>query len=102
MDIFDNVAALFQTKPTASPTSKPITQLSPDVKLQDETYVYYGTRICGKVTASLPALSAFYQEFIIPRNSVKSPTQSCNNVTKKNWLRVLKTPKTRLPTMKLK
>ena len=59
MDIFDNVAALFQTKPTASPTSKPITQLSPDVKLQDETYVYYGTRICGKVTASLPALSAF-------------------------------------------
>lgn len=59
MDIFDNVAALFQTKPVASPTSKPITQLSPDVKLQDENYVYYGTRICGKVTASLPALSAF-------------------------------------------
>ncbi|MDE6123352.1 MAG: hypothetical protein K2F76_08915, partial [Duncaniella dubosii] len=28
-------------------------------KLEDETYVYYGTRICGKVTASLPALSAF-------------------------------------------
>ncbi len=27
--------------------------------MQDETYVYYGTRICGKVTASLPALSAF-------------------------------------------
>lgn len=59
MAILDNVASLFQAKPVAAHPSQPITQLSPDAKLQDETYVYYGTRICGKVTASLPALSAF-------------------------------------------
>lgn len=59
MAILDNVASLFQAKPIAANPSQPITQLSPDAKLQDETYVYYGTRICGKVTASLPALSAF-------------------------------------------
>lgn len=29
--------------------------------MQGETYVYYGTRICGKVTASLSALSPFLQ-----------------------------------------
>ncbi len=59
MAIYDNIASLFQPKqPTAYPSQK-YTRLNEDAKLQDETYVYYGTRICGKVTASLPALSAF-------------------------------------------
>lgn len=55
----NNLTALFKAKPVAAQTSQPITHLSPDAKLQEESYVYYGTRICGKVTASLPALSAF-------------------------------------------
>lgn len=54
MAIYGNIANLFHTKQaTVFPTQ------TEDAKLQDETYVYYGTRICGKVTASLPALSAF-------------------------------------------
>lgn len=56
MAIYDSVANLFQTKTDRSDTTIYINE---DAKLQDETYVYYGTRICGKVTASLPALSAF-------------------------------------------
>ena len=59
MSFRDNIAYLFQSKQTTTkegPSNIPNTE---DTKLQDETYVYYGTRICGKVTASLPALSAF-------------------------------------------
>lgn len=58
MAIYDNIASLFQSKQAAAPVQT-YTRVSEDAKLQDETYVYYGTRICGKVTASLPALSAF-------------------------------------------
>lgn len=57
--MYENVANLFQPKQTTIYQPQSFTQLSEDTKLQDETYVYYGTRICGKVTASLPALSAF-------------------------------------------
>lgn len=58
MAIYDSVANLFQPKQsTAYPST--YVRVNEDAKLEDETYVYYGTRICGKVTASLPALSAF-------------------------------------------
>lgn len=59
MAISDRIAALFQLK--QSPDNQPqlIIQNSKDAKQEGETYVYYGTRICGRVTASLPALSAF-------------------------------------------
>ena len=62
MNINDRVVSLFRTKqatPTYTSTSQNQMRTNEDAKLQDETYVYYGTRICGKVTASLPALSAF-------------------------------------------
>lgn len=59
MGIYDNIANLFQPKQVTTYQSHTYTRINEDAKLQDETYVYYGTRICGKVTASLPALSAF-------------------------------------------
>lgn len=49
---------LFQPKQPSATTDATVTY-SPDSKDAAETYVYYGTRICGKVTASLPALQAF-------------------------------------------
>mgnify|MGYP003235142776 FL=1 len=59
MAIYNNLATLFQPKqPSINPAQTYVTA-NDDSKLKDETYVYYGTRICGKVTASLPALSAF-------------------------------------------
>lgn len=59
MRINDRVVSLFRTKQTSTYPSHSYIRINEDAKLQDETYVYYGTRICGKVTASLPALSAF-------------------------------------------
>ncbi|MDE5960250.1 MAG: hypothetical protein K2G17_04170 [Duncaniella sp.] len=59
MAIYDNVANLFKPKQATAYPPQPYVRVNEDTKLQDETYVYYGTRICGKVTASLPALSAF-------------------------------------------
>lgn len=58
------ISDLFRTKKSEENTPIPepvstIEALSPDAKNPTETYVYYGTRICGKVTASLPVLSAF-------------------------------------------
>mgnify|MGYP006954271865 CR=1 FL=1 len=54
-----NIANLFRSKQAPAVQSATTVFVNEDVKKQDETYVYYGTRICGKVTASLPALSAF-------------------------------------------
>ncbi|MDE6116617.1 MAG: hypothetical protein K2G33_03815 [Duncaniella sp.] len=62
MGILDNVANLFQQKQEPPTQSQIIIETNQDAKLQDETYVYYGTRICGKVTASLPVLSPFLQK----------------------------------------
>lgn len=59
MTISDTVSRLFKMKSVSTNTSSAINIASPDNKLQDETYVYYGTRICGKVTASLPVLNPF-------------------------------------------
>ncbi len=54
------IATLFKPKQMSIDNSVSSSAfVSEDAKLQDETYVYYGTRICGKVTASLPALNAF-------------------------------------------
>lgn len=54
---YGNIASLFQSKQAKVCPSPNV--INEDAKHQDETYVYYGTRICGKVTASLPALSAY-------------------------------------------
>lgn len=54
-----NLSDLFQSKQISTYPSQTSILVNEDNKSQDETYVYYGTRICGKVTASLPALSAF-------------------------------------------
>ena len=59
MKINDRVINLFRSKQITAYPSQTYVRINEDTKLQDETYVYYGTRICGKVTASLPALSAF-------------------------------------------
>lgn len=59
MKINDRVINLFRSKQITAYPSQTYVRINEDAKLQDETYVYYGTRICGKVTASLPALSAF-------------------------------------------
>lgn len=59
MALYDNIANLFQPKQMTAYPSQSYPRINEDAKLQDETYVYYGTHICGKVTASLPALSAF-------------------------------------------
>ena len=58
------VADLFKAKQAQNPViSTPLpTPVNEDTKRDGETYVYYGTRICGKVTASIPALSAFLQK----------------------------------------
>lgn len=66
MNLSNKISTLFTLKPTSS--SKPTFATIPstttvttslDNKTQDETYTHYGTRICGKVTASLPALNPF-------------------------------------------
>ncbi|MDE6582641.1 MAG: hypothetical protein K2K47_08970 [Duncaniella sp.] len=49
------LAQLFATAPSSTP--KP--QQNQDSILEGETYVFYGTRLCGKVTASHQALSAY-------------------------------------------
>ena len=59
MPINSSIIRLFKSKQTTAYPSQTYIRVNEDAKLQDETYVYYGTRICGKVTASLPALSAF-------------------------------------------
>lgn len=59
MGMYESMANLFQPKQTKVYQPQTFAPINEDAKLQDETYVYYGTRICGKVTASLPALSAF-------------------------------------------
>lgn len=58
------VADLFKAKQAQNPViSTPLpTPVNEDTKREGETFVYYGTRICGKVTASIPALSAFLQK----------------------------------------
>lgn len=45
-----------QTPPAAVPT---VNIQNEDCRLEKETYVAYGTRICGKVTASLSAFAAY-------------------------------------------
>lgn len=64
MQISSMVADLFKTKQPQNPiiSTPPSTPINEDAKREGETYVYYGTRICGKVTASIPALSAFLQK----------------------------------------
>lgn len=57
-----NISSLSQLFTTNNSAEKPASQ--PENPSQDsiqvgETYVYYGTRICGKVTASVHALGAF-------------------------------------------
>lgn len=59
MDISDNLAKLFKQEVTTASQLQNTSEISQDSRLQNETYIFYGTRICGKVTASLPTLSAF-------------------------------------------
>lgn len=61
MALYDSVANLFKTAKPQNVAPSPNLGVSEDAKLQGETYVYYGTRICGKVTASLSVLSPFLQ-----------------------------------------
>lgn len=58
MDL-STITKLFQQKQPAVYPTQVTPQVNEDAKLQNETYIYYGTRICGKVTASHQALSAF-------------------------------------------
>lgn len=53
-----NIRSLFTTK-TSNDTGIPNSLNSSDNILKGETYTNYGIRICGRVTANLPALAPF-------------------------------------------
>lgn len=63
MDLSNKMGSLFTLKSNSTSSSATIPNYigatSLDNKTHDETYTHYGTRICGKVTASLPALNPF-------------------------------------------
>lgn len=59
MATLNPISTLFSLKKPAEQVHPTPVVTSPDGKSADETYVYYGKRICGVVTANLPALAPF-------------------------------------------
>lgn len=59
MATLNPISALFNLKKPAEPIQSTPVITNPDGKFANETYVYYGKRICGVVTANLPALAPF-------------------------------------------
>ncbi|MDE5811566.1 MAG: tektin family protein, partial [Muribaculaceae bacterium] len=59
MSLKNSIKNLFQTTAPNVAPSTTVSSVPNDAKSKDETYVYYGTRICGMVTASLPVFSGF-------------------------------------------
>lgn len=57
--LFGNIGNLFKLPTRKADVVETVIVANPDERQQNETYVHYGTRICGKVNASEAALGVY-------------------------------------------